>query len=370
MNCFRTSTTAYQLAIVAMCALLLAASLVRPLYAREQWLQHPPTVLGLIALAVTARRRWLSNASATYLVAMLTLHIIGARWIYSYVPYDQWCDALFGGSPADWFSWERNHYDRFIHFAFGVLMIVPLVEFAEKQGGLNRRWALLFSLVAIGAASAAYEVFEWLLAVTMAPQYAERYNGQQGDLWDGQKDMALALAGGTMTAAVLWRCTFENHKAEGNPDMWRRWPSLIFFFALCALAASTGRLFPAGPWYASLEKPPLTPPGWTFGVVWTVLYAMIALAGWLLWVHARRSLAMRLWLVQLVLNAAWTWLFFGLQRPGVALVEIVVLWCVIAATIVAAWHKQRAAAWLFVPYAAWVAFATYLNAGFWALNSP
>lgn len=150
--------------------------------------------------------------------------------------------------------------------------------------------------------------------------------------------------------------------------MQRRWSSLIVFIALCALAASTGWLFPAGQWYASLEKPPLTPPGWVFGAVWTPLYVMIALAGWLLWVDARRSLAMRLWFVQLALNAAWTWLFFGLHRPGAALVEIVVLWGAIAATIVAAWNKQRAAAWLLVPYAAWGTFATYLNAAFWAMD--
>lgn len=156
---------------------------------------------------------------------------------------------------------------------------------------------------------------------------------------------------------------------KGGAASWRAIASLVAFLALCALAASTGALFPTGQWYQNLEKPPLTPPSWVFGAVWTPLYVLIAIAGWLLWTRVRDCLAMRLWFVQLALNAAWTCLFFGAHAPGWALAEIALLWSVIVATIIAAWRRQRAAAWLLVPYAAWASFAAYLNAGFWWLNS-
>src|SRR5688572_22888509 len=115
-------TNRYQLGLVAACAALLGASLIRPNYPQEQWLQHPPTVLGLAMLALAAQRRWLSNPAATCLIAFLALHIVGARWIYSYVPYERWCDAAFGSGPHEWFGWRRNHYDRIVHIAFGALL--------------------------------------------------------------------------------------------------------------------------------------------------------------------------------------------------------------------------------------------------------
>jgi putative membrane protein len=203
-------STSYQTGLVATCAALLAVSLVRPRYPLEQYLQHPPTLIALVALFWAARRRWFSNGAMTCLAAMLALHVVGARWIYSYVPYDRWFEAIFGGSPRPWFGWTRNHYDRFVHLAFGALMIWPLTEAAMGFGGLKRRGALGLSLLAVAAMSAAYEVFEWLLAMIAAPDFAEAYNGQQGDMWDAQKDMALALGGSLAAslfalAAARWR---------------------------------------------------------------------------------------------------------------------------------------------------------------------
>jgi translocator protein len=148
----------------------------------------------------------------------------------------------------------------------------------------------------------------------------------------------------------------------------RRWLTLIPFVALCTAAAAMGELFPRGQWYESLRKPDITPDGWVFGAVWTPLYAMIAVAGWLLWEQCRNCWAMRLWFLQLALNALWTAVFFGLHRPDLALVEIVVLWAAIAATVVASWRVEQTAAWLLAPYLAWVTFATVLNANFWLLN--
>ena len=128
-----------------------------------------------------------------------------------------------------------------------------------------------------------------------------------------------------------------------------------------------------GDWYASLAKPAWTPPTWVFGPAWTILYAMMAVAAWRLWRRlgarpreSRRALV--LFAVQLALNLSWTPVFFGMQRPDLALVVILFLWVAIAATIVAAWKACKTAAALLVPYLAWVTFATALNADIWRLN--
>lgn len=141
------------------------------------------------------------------------------------------------------------------------------------------------------------------------------------------------------------------------------------FLALVALAALFGASFEPGAWYAGLRKPPLNPPAWIFPPVWSALYLAIAVAGWLVW-RARPATRtpLALWGAQLVLNALWSWLFFGLNRPGAALLEIVVLLALVAATTAAFFRIRPLAGALLAPYAAWVAFAAYLNAGLWVLN--
>lgn len=145
--------------------------------------------------------------------------------------------------------------------------------------------------------------------------------------------------------------------------------ALFGFLALVAAAALTGAQFQPGAWYAELAKPSWTPPGWLFGPVWTVLYVAIAVAGWLVWRSDKRlTVPLAFWIAQLVLNAAWSWLFFGLHRPGAALVDIVAMVVLLAAFVATAWPVSRTASLLFVPYLAWVAFATALNAAVWRLN--
>ncbi len=144
---------------------------------------------------------------------------------------------------------------------------------------------------------------------------------------------------------------------------------LAVFILLVAAAAIFGAQFVPGPWYDALQKPPLNPPSWIFGPVWTILYVGIAVAGWLVWkAPGPRRLPLTLWGVQLVLNAAWSALFFGYQRMGIALLDILVLMAFITATMVTFHRRRPLAGWLFVPYLAWVSFASYLNAGLWYLN--
>jgi tryptophan-rich sensory protein len=145
--------------------------------------------------------------------------------------------------------------------------------------------------------------------------------------------------------------------------------ALAGFIALVVLAALIGSAFQPSDWYASLRKPPLTPPNWIFGPVWSFLYLCIAVAAWLVW-RARRGATtpLALWASQLLLNGLWSLLFFGLHRPGLALLELAILLALVVATTAAFFRVRSLAGALLVPYVLWVGFAIYLNAGIWYLN--
>ena len=143
---------------------------------------------------------------------------------------------------------------------------------------------------------------------------------------------------------------------------------------VCELVGIVGAVFTATgveSWYQTLNQPDLAPPNWVFGPVWTTLYALMGAAAWLVWregVGRARSVALGLFAVQLALNFAWSFVFFGQEAILAALVVILVLLAAIAATMGAFWRVDRRATLLLVPYLAWVAFATYLNYEFWTLN--
>lgn len=139
--------------------------------------------------------------------------------------------------------------------------------------------------------------------------------------------------------------------------------SLAVFVFLTAAAAAFGGQFMPGAWYDALNKPAWTPPSWLFGPVWTALYVMIAIGGWRLWQRRDRR-AVAVWGVQMVLNALWSPLFFGLKRPGLAFAEIVLMWLSIVALVVVAGRTR----WWFVPYLVWVSFAAALNFAIWQMN--
>jgi tryptophan-rich sensory protein len=124
-----------------------------------------------------------------------------------------------------------------------------------------------------------------------------------------------------------------------------------------------------GEWYASLVKPPFNPPNWIFGPVWTLLYIMIAVAGWRTWQRSRSGSAMKLWIAQMALNFVWSPVFFAAQMLGVALIVIIaLLGCIVAFIVQSRRDGDGISSLLFAPYAAWVSFATLLNASLWYLN--
>jgi translocator protein len=151
----------------------------------------------------------------------------------------------------------------------------------------------------------------------------------------------------------------------------RQWLVLAGFIVLCLSVGALAGLVTAPAvteWYPSLVKPSWRPPNWLFAPAWTLLYILMAIAAWLVWKTGGARSALLLWSGQLLLNFAWSFLFFGARSPGLALLDIVALWLAIAATIFAFSFKSRLAAYLLVPYLCWVSFALALNASIFMLN--
>lgn len=147
--------------------------------------------------------------------------------------------------------------------------------------------------------------------------------------------------------------------------------TLAVFCAAVFVTASSGAIFKPGPWYREMRKPSWTPPDWAFGAVWTVLYIMIAIAGWRAWEIGSGqvlNIAIAVYAVQLFLNAAWSAIFFGMRRMRWALYEVAILWLAVALNIYFFFQIDSVAGWLLVPYLVWVTTAACLNASVLKLN--
>lgn len=189
-----------------LCALiaLLAISAIRPANPADFALEHSLTAAAVVAVILLDRRRAVSTWAATLLFIYFALHVLGAHYTYSFVPYDEWSRAMFGQSVSETFGWERNHYDRLVHVAFGLLILQPMRELVvERFTPLRGLWSIGVSLAFLAMLSKVYELVEWVFAEVMSEDAAETYNGQQGDPFDAQKDMALALAGSLISGTIL-----------------------------------------------------------------------------------------------------------------------------------------------------------------------
>jgi putative membrane protein len=187
--------------MLAALALLLAAVQIEQLYPQTAPLHHLPTLALLLASPFLMRRWPLSTPALACILIFLALHTIGARWTYSNVPYDALARALTGGTISEAFGLSRNHYDRLVHLSYGLLAVLPMREVLTRHVGLSQKLGVYLAVESVLAVSALYEIFEWLLTLSMAGEIADRYNGQQGDMWDAQKDMAMAAIGALVAAA-------------------------------------------------------------------------------------------------------------------------------------------------------------------------
>jgi putative membrane protein len=196
--------------ILLLVAAILAANIDQP-YPELAPLQHGPTLL-LALVAPWLLHRWpLSSGSVAAVLIFLLLHTLGGRYIYSCVPYDAWARTVSGHDISATFGIARNGYDRLVHFSFGALLTLPFAEIARRHGGLRIGWSLTFAFASVGFVGAIYEIFEWLLTVVAAGQTADWYIGQQGDIWDAQKDMGIAQLGSAL--ALSWALATRQRRA-------------------------------------------------------------------------------------------------------------------------------------------------------------
>lgn len=178
-----------------------AASWIAPRWPLEQALHSSLTVLGLAWLWAHDRRWPLRPAHFALVCGFIVAHCIGARWLYSNVPYDAWAQAWLGWSPDAAFGWQRNHYDRLIHLLYGACLAPALRDWlGQRWPALDLPQAFVLAVMLVMCSSLAYEWLEWGIALTLSPEAAESYNGQQGDPWDAHADMLLA----TLGALLAW----------------------------------------------------------------------------------------------------------------------------------------------------------------------
>lgn len=206
-------STAGRLLLIGMTAASIPFSFLRAPFPEELVLQHVPTVIAIVAVAWLTCYREVSAISFFCMLAFLWVHILGARWIYSFVPYDTWTSNVMGISLSEQFGWERNHYDRFVHFASGILGVPVASELLQRVVPIRPKPAAILAISIVISVGACYEILEWLLAVFLSPEQAEAYNGQQGDIWDPQKDLALASLGSIVAAVCIsgWEVSLTPH---------------------------------------------------------------------------------------------------------------------------------------------------------------
>jgi len=206
---------------------VVAVSWIDPPYPADQALHHSLTAVALLALWWVRRRYALPFGSLVLVLLFLTMHTIAARWLYSYVPYDEWTKFLFGFELNARLGWTRNDFDRLVHVSYGLCLAPVLLRYLADARGWRLRWAAFAAVDVILSTSALYELFEWAVAMTLSPATAEAYNGQQGDMWDSHKDMACALAAAVVAVAVVcasraFRGTVTSHDVPDRERGHRR----------------------------------------------------------------------------------------------------------------------------------------------------
>lgn len=187
-------------------------------YDRADWLLEN-TLTGVFALVLWfSRRRYpLSAAAWTMLLAFALLHTLGAHYTYSLVPYEAWGQRYLGISLDGLAGWERNNFDRVVHFLWGLLLYLPLQEWMTRAARPAGGWRYWFPLEFIMASSLVYELIEWGAAEVFGGDLGVAYLGTQGDVWDAQKDMALATLGGLLMLILLivYRKLAQTHLERG-----------------------------------------------------------------------------------------------------------------------------------------------------------
>jgi putative membrane protein len=198
----RTAHERYFLVLAVVFLLVFAALAVRP-HDRADWaLENALVVPAVLVLWITRRMFPFSRVSYTLLFVFLCLHEVGAHYTYAEVPYDRWFAALTGSTFGSLVGWERNNFDRIVHFAFGLLLAYPVREVFVRVALSRGFWGYYLPLDLTMAFSMAFELLEWAAAETFGGDLGVAYLGSQGDPWDAQKDMLLATVGALLAMVV------------------------------------------------------------------------------------------------------------------------------------------------------------------------
>ena len=196
---------------LAVMALACALASIHPLDFPSYLMHQASTLVGVGAMVWLARDGKISPAGFALGSLFMLVHILGAHYLYSNVPYNDWSKALLNWDLNAHFGWKRNMYDRLVHFCYGLLLYKLFLDvFSSWFPQVNRGRVALLVLQWILASSTIYELIEWWIAIGMSPEKAEQYNGQQGDVWDAHKDMALAFLGG-LIAWIVGRLLPSRH---------------------------------------------------------------------------------------------------------------------------------------------------------------
>jgi putative membrane protein len=199
----------YVSVLAVLFAALWFALALHPWY-RSDWLvENVLTVAAIVLLATTYRVFKLSRVSYTLIFLFLCLHTLGAHYTYAEVPYDAWWSAISGVTFNELVGWQRNNFDRIVHFCYGLLLAYPVREMFLRVAAVRGFWGYFLPLDLTMSTSMLYELIEWLAAEVFGGDLGVAYLGTQGDVWDAQKDMAFASLGAlitmTVTALINWR---------------------------------------------------------------------------------------------------------------------------------------------------------------------
>jgi putative membrane protein len=193
----------YIAGLAALFAVFWLALAIRPRHRADWALENALVVLVVLVVALTHRRLALSRLSYTLVFMFLSLHVVGAHYTYSEVPYDAWVTTLTGRSLHAWLGWQRNNFDRIVHLAYGLLLTYPVRQVVVRVTGLRGFWGYFLPMDLTMSSSASYELIEWGAAVVFGGDLGIAYVGAQGDPWDAQKDMALAALGAMLATAAI-----------------------------------------------------------------------------------------------------------------------------------------------------------------------
>lgn len=176
---------------------------IAPKHRADWWLENVLVFVAIPLLVWASSRLRLRDRSYVALFVFFVFHAIGSHYTYSEVPIDAWCEAWFGFSPGAAFGAERNHYDRLVHFLYGLLAIPAALDIVDARAPTTRLWRWLLAVGFVTSHSLLYELIEWGAAIVFGGDLRMAFLGTQGDVWDAQKDMALALLGSVIAATAL-----------------------------------------------------------------------------------------------------------------------------------------------------------------------